>query len=216
VQGESGVKPADLAFLEAARRLCDEHGALLIFDEIQCGMGRLGTLFAFQTFGVRPEVITLAKSLANGLPIGAVLIDAGAASALQPGDHGTTFGGSPVPCAAALAHLKVRASFNIDEHVKAVGATFFAGLRKLHEQHPEMFGEPRGTGLMLGLPVREPYEAKTIVDQARTNEHVLFNAAGDNTLRFVPPLILSQSQATTALDALTRIVDSWRGSTPPA
>jgi acetylornithine/N-succinyldiaminopimelate aminotransferase len=110
VQGESGVKVAERAYLEAARRLCDEHGALLIFDEIQCGMGRLGTLFAFQTFGVRPDLVTIAKSLANGLPIGAVLIDAGAASALQPGDHGTTFGGSPVPCAAALAHLRIRAA----------------------------------------------------------------------------------------------------------
>ena len=103
VQGESGVWPAEREFLEIARSLCTERGALLIFDEIQCGMGRLGSLFAFESYGVRPDVITMAKALANGLPIGAVLLDAGAAAGLQAGDHGTTFGGSPVPCAAALA-----------------------------------------------------------------------------------------------------------------
>ncbi|HTV74242.1 MAG TPA: acetylornithine transaminase, partial [Candidatus Acidoferrales bacterium] len=101
VQGESGVVPATREFLAAARRLCSERGALLIYDEIQCGMGRVGTLFAFAHFGVRPDVVTLAKSLANGLPIGAMLVDHVAADAFHPGDHGSTFGGSPVPCAAA-------------------------------------------------------------------------------------------------------------------
>jgi acetylornithine/N-succinyldiaminopimelate aminotransferase len=206
VQGESGVKAADRAYLEAARRLCDEHGALLIFDEIQCGMGRLGTLFAFQTFGVRPDVVTIAKSLANGLPIGAVLIEAGAASALQPGDHGTTFGGSPVPCAAALAHLRVRAAENVDANVATVGAVLLSGLEALHGAHPGMFGPPRGIGLMLGLPVLEPYQAKAIVERARVDEHMLLNAAGDNTLRFVPALVLSEAQAREALGRLTRVV----------
>lgn len=206
VQGESGVKVADRAYLEAARRLCDEHGALLIFDEIQCGMGRLGTLFAFQIFGVRPDLVTIAKSLANGLPIGAVLIDAGAASALQPGDHGTTFGGSPVPCAAALAHLRIRAADRIDANVEAVGAVLRAGLEALHAKHPGMFGAPRGIGLMLGLPVLEPYQAKAIVEGARAGERMLLNAAGDNTLRFIPALVLSEAQARDALERLTRVV----------
>jgi predicted acetylornithine/succinylornithine family transaminase len=206
VQGESGVKPAERAFLEAARRLCDAHGALLVFDEIQCGMGRLGTLFAFQTYGVRPDVVTLAKSLANGLPIGAVLIDAGAASALQPGDHGTTFGGSPVPCAAALEHLRLRRALEIDANVKAVGATLLAGLEALHAEHPARFGAPRGHGLMLGLPVLAPFEAKTIVEHAREHERLLLNAAGENTLRFVPPLVLTQPQARDVLERLARTV----------
>jgi len=206
VQGESGVKPADPEFLAAARRLCDRHGALLIFDEIQCGMGRVGTLFAFQTFGVRPDVVTLAKSLANGLPIGATLIDTAASGALRPGDHGSTFGGSPVPCAAALAHFRVRDALGLDAHVREVGAALREGLQGLHERYPAMFAPPRGLGLMLGLPVREPYEAKAIVDRARVAHRLLLNAAGDNTLRFVPPLVISNAEIAEALARLARTV----------
>jgi len=204
VQGESGIQAADPAFLAAARDLCDRHGALLIFDEIQCGMGRMGTLFAFQTFGVRPDVVTIAKALANGLPIGVMLVDAAASGALQPGDHGSTFGGSPVPCAAALAHLRVRAELDLDAHVLAVGAVFREGLHALHERRPDLFDPPRGRGLMLGLPVREPHSAKAIADGARTRERLLINAAGNNTLRFVPPLVISPAQISDALQRLER------------
>jgi acetylornithine/N-succinyldiaminopimelate aminotransferase len=208
VQGESGIKPADRAFLEAARRLCDERGALLIFDEIQCGMGRLGSLFAFQTMGVRPDAVTLAKALSNGLPIGAVLIDAAASKALQPGDHGTTFGGSPVPAAAALAHLRVRDELDLDAHVRVVGARLREGLASLADRYPGAFSAPRGIGLMLGLPVREPHAAKTFVEAARESEHLLLNGAGENTLRFVPPLIVSAAQIDEALLRLGRVVES--------
>ncbi|MGH7685166.1 MAG: aspartate aminotransferase family protein, partial [Vulcanimicrobiaceae bacterium] len=121
VQGESGVFPATLEFLQAARQITTQRGALLIFDEIQTGMGRTGKLFAYQRLGVRPDVVTLAKALANGLPIGAILVDSEAVTALQPGDHGTTFGGSPVPCAAALAHLNLRDRMDLDKHVNAMG-----------------------------------------------------------------------------------------------
>lgn len=205
VQGESGVMPATKAFLQAARRLCDEHGAVLIFDEIQCGMGRLGTLFAFQHFGVRPDVVTLAKALANGLPMGALLIDASLANALQPGDHGTTFGGSPVPCAAALAHLSIRERNDLDTHVRAVGAHLLEGLRALARERADLFEEPRGIGLMLGLPVRAPHEAKAIV-KAALDQHLLLNAAGRNTLRFVPPLIISEAEVDEALMRLRRAI----------
>jgi predicted acetylornithine/succinylornithine family transaminase len=222
VQGESGIVPADPAYLEAARRLCDERGALLVFDEIQCGMGRLGHLFAFEAYGVRPDLVTLAKALANGLPIGAVLIDARCASGLQPGDHGTTFGGSPVPCAAALAHLRVRDSFDarstglsaggdgrgLDRHVEHVGAVLLDGLRELALRFPEIAGEPRGRGLMLGLPIREPFQAREISAAAREREHLLVNAAGRNTLRFVPPLILSVDEARDGLARLGRILEA--------
>ena len=204
VQGESGVKPATRAYLEAARRLCDEHEALLIFDEIQAGMGRLGTLFAFQTFGVRPDVVTMAKALANGLPIGAVLIDDGAASALQPGDHGSTFGGSPVPCAAGLEHLRTRDRLDLDAHVATVGARLFSGLQTVAAEFPEIFDAPRGLGLMLGLPVRAPHEAKAIVAQAREKEGLLLNAAGENTLRFVPPLVMTAEEIDRGLAGLRR------------
>ena len=204
VQGESGIKPADRAFLEAARRLCDERGALLIFDEIQCGMGRLGTLFAFATVGVRPDAVTMAKALSNGLPIGAVLIDARASKALQPGDHGTTFGGSPVPAAAALAHLRVRDELGLDAHVRRAGAALRAGLAALADRYPQAFEAPRGIGLMLGLPVRAPYATKDFVDVARERERLLINGAGDNTLRFVPPLVISETEIADALARLDR------------
>jgi len=212
VQGESGIHPADREFLETARRLCDERGVLLAFDEIQCGMGRLGTLFAFETFGVRPDLVTLAKSLANGLPIGAVLIDEQAASGLQPGDHGTTFGGSPVPCAAALAHLRVRDEIDLNGNVRQRGAQLFAGLAELAARYPHAFAGPRGIGLMLALPVRAPYEAATFVNTARESESLLINAAGGNTLRFVPPLIISEAQVADALGRLGRISERLAGA----
>jgi acetylornithine/N-succinyldiaminopimelate aminotransferase len=208
VQGESGVKPAEPEFLTAARRLCDERGAVLIFDEIQCGLGRLGTLFAFEQFGVRPDVITLAKALANGLPIGAMLVDERFAGALQPGDHGTTFGGSPVPCAAAIAHLQLRDRFDLDANVRAVGAMLFDGLRRIAADYPQFFDAPRGRGMMLGLPVRDPAEAATFVTAARDGQHLLVNAAGENTIRIVPPLVLSQDQARDGLARLRKAIES--------
>jgi predicted acetylornithine/succinylornithine family transaminase len=208
IQGESGVHPADPEFLAAARRLCSERGALLIFDEIQCGMGRLGTLFAFETFGVRPDVVTIAKSLSNGLPIGAALIDEAAAIGLQPGDHGTTFGGSPVPCAAGLAHLLLRDQMNLDAHVTAVSKVLWDGLVALAADYPQAFGPPRGRGLMLGLPVRDPFEAKSFADAARIEKKLLINAAGNNTIRIIPPLIVSAEQIEDGLRRLRAATQS--------
>ena len=205
VQGESGVSPASREFLAAARKITAERGALLIFDEIQCGMGRIGRLLAYQHFGVKPDVITLAKSLANGLPIGAVLVTEEAAGALQPGDHGTTFGGSPVPCAAALAHLNLRERMDLDAHVTAMGSLLTQELREIAAGDPQRFGEPRGLGLMLGLPVREPYKAKDVVDAA-LSEYLLVNAAGANTLRFVPPLIIGEPELREGMRRLRRAI----------
>ena len=207
IQGESGVRPADPAFLAAARRLCSERGALLIYDEIQCGMGRLGPLFAFESFGVKPDVVTMAKALANGLPIGAVLISEAAAKGLQRGDHGTTFGGSPVPCAAGLAHLKLRDELDLEKHVGEVAAVFWSGLESLARDFPQAFAPPRGRGLMLGLPVRPPFQAKAFAEAARNEQHLLVNAAGDNTIRMVPPLIVTRQQAE---DGLQRLRDAAR------
>ena len=205
VQGETGVKPADKEFLQQARDLCNQHGALLIFDEIQCGLGRLGTDFAFQHFGVRPDLVTLAKSLANGLPIGALFIDAPLADVLQAGDHGTTFGGSCIPSAAALAHLRVREELHLNDHVKTVGAVLRAGLERIASAHPQYFEPARGIGLMQGLPVKEPHEAKTFVAAAR-ERGLLINAAGENTIRILPPLILTKEQAEQGLRILEEAV----------
>jgi len=193
VQGESGVVPATHAYLAAARRLCDERGALLIFDEVQCGMGRIGRLFAHQVYDVVPDAFTLAKSLANGLPIGALIVRGAAAGSLQPGDHGTTFGGSPVPAAAALEHLAIRDVVDLDAHVAMVGGLLRAELLAIAHDFPQAFETPRGTGLMLGLPVREPYHAKDFVPFA-LDRGLFINAAGRNTLRFVPPLIISADE----------------------
>lgn len=201
VQGESGVNPASGEFLAAARRLCDERGALLVFDEIQCGMGRTGPLFAFEHFGVRPDVVTLAKALANGLPIGAMLVTERVAGALRPGDHGTTFGGSPVPCAAALAHLRVRDELGLAERVPAAGRRFIDGLREISRRHSEALGEPRGLGLLIGLPVLAPIDGGEIVDALRARG-ILANKAGNNTIRFAPPLIITDAQIDRALSAI--------------
>jgi len=208
VQGESGVIPASLEFLKAARELCTQHGALLIFDEIQCGMGRIGPLFAFQHFTVQPDVITIAKALANGLPIGAMLLTERVASGLQPGDHGTTFGGSPVPCAAGLAHLRIRDEIKLEQNVQAMSAVLFRKLGAIADEFPDIFGEPRGLGLLAGLPVKEPHDAASLVTFARENSRVLLNKAGNNTLRFAPPLIVAAEQLSTAMNALRAAAQS--------
>ncbi|MBC5816513.1 MAG: aspartate aminotransferase family protein [Candidatus Eremiobacteraeota bacterium] len=195
IQGESGVHPASRAFLEAARQLCDEHGALLVFDEVQSGVGRTGKFFAFQHFGVRSDVVTLAKALANGLPIGAMLVDEPLAAVFQPGDHGSTFGGSPVPCAAALAHLRVRDELHLDDHVQAMGARLCAALQELHKAFPAIISEPRGLGLMLGVSVKAPHDATKLVSDAR-EKGLLINSAGGNSLRFTPPLVIDSASIT--------------------
>ncbi len=205
VQGESGVHVADTQFLAAARRLCDERGALLIFDEIQCGMGRTGSLFAFEQFGVRPDLVTLAKALANGLPIGALLANERAAGGFAPGDHGSTFGGSPIPCAAALAHLRVRDALDLDARVRARSAQIFGALARLAAVNPGVLGTPRGLGLLIGVPVIEPNQAQAIAAAARERGLLIGTAAG-NTLRFAPPLIISEEEIDRAASLLQAAV----------
>jgi predicted acetylornithine/succinylornithine family transaminase len=201
VQGESGVLPASAEFLAAARDFCSERGALLIFDEVQCGMGRLGKLFASQVYGIKPDAFTLAKSLANGLPIGALLARGDAATALQPGDHGTTFGGSPVPAAAALEHLAIREVIDLDAHVETIGKLFRDELAAIAHDWPAAFEQPRGIGLMLGLPVKDGYKASEFVPHA-LDFGLMINAAGRNTLRFVPPLVISAEESREAFSRL--------------
>jgi acetylornithine/N-succinyldiaminopimelate aminotransferase len=207
VQGESGVHVADVAFLQAARRLCDERGALLVFDEIQCGMGRIGTLFAFESFGVKPDVVTMAKALANGLPIGAMLVDERAADALQPGDHGSTFGGSPVPAAAALAHLRVRDELKLDAHVHRAGTYLRERLHAIATANPGVLYDVRGMGLLLGVSVREPATAAQIVDAMR-ERGVLIGSGAGNSLRFAPPLIVTAAHVDDAMETLSTVVRS--------
>jgi len=195
------VLPATPEFLAAARDFCTQRGALLIFDEVQVGMGRLGRLFASQLYEVQPDAFTLAKSLANGLPIGALIVRGDAATSLKPGDHGTTFGGSPVPAAAALEHLAIRDVLDLDTHVETVGNLLRGELRSIAHQWPEVFEPPRGHGLMLGLPVREPRKASEFVPHG-LDFGLIINAAGRNTLRFIPPLIITQDEIRDAVQRL--------------
>ncbi|HVA36814.1 MAG TPA: aspartate aminotransferase family protein [Candidatus Dormibacteraeota bacterium] len=205
VQGESGIHPADPAYLGALREICTQRGALLIFDEVQCGLGRIGTPFAFQHYGVVPDAVTLAKGLANGLPIGALVVGEAASESLQPGDHGTTFGGNPVACAAALAHLAVSERDDVPGNARKVGAVLRAELERLAAAHPTVLGDVRGLGLMLGVQVKEPVTARAIVE-AGLEERVVVNDSGGNTLRFVPPLILTAEQAREGVRRLERAI----------
>jgi acetylornithine/N-succinyldiaminopimelate aminotransferase len=207
VQGESGVHPATVEFLATARRLCDQRGALLIFDEIQCGMGRLGPLFAFQRFGVTPDVVTMAKALANGLPIGAMLVTEGAADALRPGDHGSTFGGSPVPCAAALAHLRVRDAIDLASYVAVREVQLTARLVDLTMAFPQILGAPRGMGLLMGMPIDASIPVAEVVTALR-ERGMLAGTAGGNTLRLAPPLIISEEQIDEAYEAMYGVFET--------
>ncbi|MHB8433304.1 MAG: acetylornithine/succinylornithine family transaminase [Candidatus Tyrphobacter sp.] len=210
VQGESGVHPAEAEFLRAARAACNERGALLIFDEIQCGMGRIGPLFAFQRFGVRPDVLTMAKALANGLPIGVMLAGDRAAGAFEPGDHGSTFGGSPVPAAAALAHLRVRDELDLETRVLERSSLLFEKLRDLAARHAGVLGAPRGIGLLAGIPVNDPSDAKAIQTAAR-ERGLLLGTAGGNTLRIAPPLIVSEEEVARGVALLDEAISATFG-----
>jgi predicted acetylornithine/succinylornithine family transaminase len=194
VQGEGGVHPLPPATLERARALADEHGALLILDEVQTGVGRSGAFFAWETYGVQPDAVTLAKGLANGLPIGALLVSDDAPSGFEPGDHASTFGGNPVACAAACAVLDT-----IDEallaHVRAVSEQLAAGLAQ--------FGAVRGLGLLLAVELDRP--AAPVVEAALAHGLVI-GSAGPNTLRLTPPLTLTEAEAALAIDLLTEIL----------
>ena len=148
-----------------------------------------------------PDAFTLAKSLGNGLPIGALLVRGDAATSLKPGDHGTTFGGSPVPAAAALEHLAIRDDINLDAHVDEVGAFLLGELAAIARTWPDVFEEPRGFGLMLGLPVREGRKASDFVPRA-LDYGLIINAAGHNTLRFIPALIISRDEVADAMERL--------------
>jgi acetylornithine aminotransferase len=203
ILGESGVivPPAD--YLAAAREITSQQGALLILDEVQTGIARTGTFFAHQAAGIVPDVMTLAKGLGGGLPIGATLATGPAADLLQPGQHGTTFGGNPVCAAAALAVLEQIDSQGLVDHVAAVGKSLAAGIEEL--DHP-LVDHVRGAGLLLGVVLTQPISAK--VDRAARDAGYLINAPAPDVLRLAPPLILTQEQADGFVAALPAILDA--------
>lgn len=190
IQGEGGIYPATEEFLKGARALCDEHDMLLILDEIQCGMGRSGEMFAWQRYGVKPDVMTVAKALGNGLPIGAFLASGKAATAMVPGDHGTTYGGNPFVTAGARAVLDIFEKRHIVEHVREVGAYLSEKLEELAAEC-SVVKEHRGIGLIQGLELTVP--VGPVVSKALLEEKLILISAGANTIRFVPPLVIERA-----------------------
>jgi acetylornithine/N-succinyldiaminopimelate aminotransferase len=205
VQGEGGVNSADESFLQALRALCDAHGMLLAFDEVQCGYGRCGALFTHEVFGVTPDLITCAKGIGNGFPLGAVLMSAAVGETLTPGCHGSTYGSNPLAMAVGNAVLDEMQQAGFFEHVQMVGAHLKAQLEAVAADYPALIGEVRGFGLMLGLQMRVP--ARPISDALRENGLLVAPAYGD-VLRFIPPLIMTIEQADEAAQKLRKTLET--------
>ena len=200
IQGEGGVNVPAPGYLPRLRDLADRHELLLIFDEVQCGMGRTGRLFAHEHVGVPPDILTLAKALGGGLPIGATCTTARIAAVLTAGAHGTTFGGNPVACAAALAAVDELARPALLQHVREVGAYFADRLRALAAKLP-VIREVRGVGLMLGAELTRPGAA--VVERC-LRDGLLINCCADRVLRFVPPLVVTRAQVDEGFAVLER------------
>lgn len=205
IQGEGGIYPASEAFLKGVRSLCDEHDALLILDEIQCGMGRSGSMFAWQEYGVKPDIMTVAKALGNGLPIGAFLACKGAAKVMEPGDHGTTYGGNPLVCAAADKVLELFEEKNLVSHVREIGQYLWEELEALAGRL-DCIAAHRGKGLMQGLEFSMP--VGPVVKTALLEEHLVLISAGSQIIRFVPPLVIEKEDVDEMIVRLERAVKS--------
>jgi acetylornithine/N-succinyldiaminopimelate aminotransferase len=199
IQGEGGVRLADPRFLRDLRTTCDEYGLFLGFDEVQSGMGRTGKLFAHEWAEVRPDVVSAAKGIGGGFPLGAILATEEVARHLTAGMHGTTFGGNPLACAAGNAVLDVILAPGFLDHVRQVGQQLMDGLQALVTAHPDVFAGTRGLGLMIGVQCVLP---NTALQAACAEEGLLTVAAGENVLRLVPPLVISEQDAAEALRRL--------------
>ncbi|MEX0772562.1 MAG: acetylornithine transaminase [Balneolales bacterium] len=198
VQGESGIRVADKAYLQEARRLCDKYDALLIFDEIQCGIGRTGKMFAYEHYGVKPDVLTLAKALGSGVPIGALLATEKAASVLDYGNHGTTFGGNPLATRAALATLEVLEEEKLVQRANELGAWLMKELNKIAKDE-DAIKEVRGKGLMIGMELAFPGAG---VMENMLKKGILINVASGNVIRLVPSFVISKVELTAVVLAL--------------
>ena len=214
IQGEGGIHPVSREFMKTARELTKNSGALLLLDEIQCGLGRTGKMFAYQYYGVKPDVVTLAKPLAAGLPLGAILVTEDVAGAIHPGMHGTTFGGGPLACAVALEVLKVIEDEKILNHVKEVGGYFLDLLQQLDARHGCIV-DVRGVGLMVGLELDSADLAKA-VQKAMLDEKIIINRTHEKVLRFLPPYVVTKKQVETVVQALDQILSSCASSADAA
>jgi len=202
VQGEGGVVVPDPGYLEGLRRLCDEKGILLILDEVQTGIGRTGTFFAYQHSNMVPDILTSAKALGNGFPIGALLASDRIMRCFGPGSHASTFGGNPLASAAALAVIESLRNEGILAGVAGKGVLLKEGLQKLQGRFPEIVGEVRGVGLMLGADLKVPVGE---VVAGSLERGLLVGAAGENTLRLTPPLVITETEIETVLGILAEV-----------
>ena len=208
IQGEGGIRPVSKEFLVRARELTQQHGALLILDEIQCGLGRTGRFFAYEHYKIKPDLVTVAKPLAAGLPLGAILATNGAASVIHPGMHGTTFGGGPLACAVALEVLRITKTRL--GHVRTVGAYFRKQLEGLAKKHKSVV-EVRGLGLMLALNLDDAGKAKAVA-QKLLQEDILINRTHETVLRFLPPFIVEKKHVDEVVRALDGALDVALGA----
>lgn len=206
IQGEGGVYPPRDGYLKRVRELCDKHGALLILDEIQSGMGRSGKFFAYEKYGIKPDIVTLAKGLAGGVPIGAFVCTEEVAQAFKPGDHGTTFGGNPLACAAANVVLDTVPNEKFLAHVEEVGAYFKGRLLELQKKYPEQIGEIRGEGLILGAQLDKPKRSGVEIVNECMKRGAIINCTVGTVLRFIPPLIITPAQVDEVIDILDGVL----------
>jgi acetylornithine/N-succinyldiaminopimelate aminotransferase len=213
IQGEGGIHPVSREFFATARELCDSTGALLMADEIQSGLGRTGKWFAYQHYGILPDVTTVAKPIANGIPMGAMLCTNNAALAFTPGMHGTTFGGGPLACAVAIAVIDTIRKENLLRHIQEVGEFFHEELSRLAARH-DCIVDVRGIGLMLGAELNSADLAKRIASQLM-ERHIIVNRTSETVLRFLPPFILERKHVETVIKALDEIVSAtYAGAAP--
>lgn len=202
VQGEGGIYPAQKEFLQGIRSLCDENDIVMICDEIQCGMGRTGKMFAYEHYDVKPDIVTMAKGIGNGVTVGAIATTAEIGQALVPGDHGTTFGGNPLACRAVVETLNQFEKMQIPSHVQEMGRYLDEKLKELVEQK-DIVKETRGLGLMRGLELKEP--AGSYITKA-LEQGVILMGAGMNVIRFVPPLVIEKKHIDEMIEVLQKVL----------
>jgi len=205
IQGEGGIRMLDIHYLEQLRQVCDQHGWLLMLDEVQCGIGRTGKWFAFQHTGILPDVMTLAKGLGSGVPVGACLAAGGAAGTFKPGNHGSTFGGNPLACTAASTTLNIMEQDKLLAHAATIGEFLLAGFRSRLGAVAGV-ADIRGQGLMIGIELDKP--CGDLVSQA-LDQGLLINVTADNVIRLLPPLVFTQADAQQLLDKLCPLVTDF-------
>lgn len=206
IQGEGGVHVPDPDYLPKVRALCDKYNAVLIFDEVQCGMGRTGTFFGCQQFGVKPDIVTLAKGLAGGVPIGAFMATDKVANAFHAGDHGSTFGGNPLACAAACVVLDALIDGNLMENAKEIGAYLQSKFEEYKAKYPNLIKEVRGRGLILGMELTRP--GREIANEC-LDYGAIINCTAGNVLRFVPPLNITKAHVDELISILDKVLPKY-------